>query len=202
MSGGRRKELRRQRRRMKEAAPVSFVPSTGAHDIGDALKDFLIIEASGWKGRAGTAAACNPAVCRFMEAAVTALAAEGRARIDRLMLSGSAVAACITLASGDTAWCWKIAYDEGQARFSPGVQLMIELTDRLLAETAIARVDSCATADHPMINHIWRERLELADWLIALRAPAVPFRVLCGVETLHRSAFAAAKAVHNRFRGH
>ena len=31
---------------------------------------------------------------------------------------------------------------------------------------SIARVDSCATADHPMIDHIWRERLALADLLV------------------------------------
>jgi CelD/BcsL family acetyltransferase involved in cellulose biosynthesis len=201
VSAGRRKELRRQRRRLTEIAPVTFVPSHGPADVADALKDFLIIEVSGWKGLAGTAAGNDPAICRFMEAAVAALAAEGRARVDRLMFNGHAVAVGITLTSGDAAWCWKIAYSEGVARFSPGVQLMVELTDRLLAEPAIVRVDSCATADHPMIDHIWRERLELCDRLIALRPPTLPFGLHCGVETLRRSAIGVAKAVRDRVRG-
>jgi CelD/BcsL family acetyltransferase involved in cellulose biosynthesis len=201
MSSGRRKELRRQRRRLKEIAPVSFASSQGPADITAALKDFLIIEASGWKGAAGTAAVCDPRICRFMEAAVAALAADGRARVDRLMLDGRIVAAGITLRSGDTGWCWKIAYDEGHSRFSPGVQFMVELTERLLAEPGLVRVDSCATAGHPMIDHIWRERLELCDRLIALR-PTALFGFFCAMETLRRTAIAAAKALRTRIRGY
>ena len=56
---------------------------------------------------------------------MTALAAQGQARIDRMQLGGSAIAAAITLQRGDTAWFWKIAYNEGVARFSPGVQLVL-----------------------------------------------------------------------------
>jgi len=41
-----------------------------------------------------------------VQTAVTALAAQGGARIDRMMLDGRAVAATVTLQSGDTAWCW------------------------------------------------------------------------------------------------
>jgi CelD/BcsL family acetyltransferase involved in cellulose biosynthesis len=200
MSTGRRKELRRQRRRLEELAPVTFVPSHGAADTAEALKDFLIIEASGWKGLAGTAAANDLSIRRFLETAVAGLAAEGRARVDRLMLDGRAVAACITLLSADTAWCWKIAYSEAVARFSPGVQLMVELTERLLEDPAIARADSCAAAEHPMIDHIWRERLELCDRLVALRPSALPFGMLCGIESLRRRAIAAAKTIRNRFR--
>jgi CelD/BcsL family acetyltransferase involved in cellulose biosynthesis len=201
MSAGRRKELRRQRRRLEEVAPVSFVLAHDAADVAEALKDFLIIEASGWKGVAGTAAANDLAIRRFVEKAVAALAADGRARIDRLMLGDRAAAACITLTAGDTAWCWKIAYSEAVARFSPGVQLMVEVTERLLAEPSIARADSCAVADHPMIDQIWRERLELCDRLIALRPPAVPFDMLCGIERLRRRVIAAAKTIRSRLRG-
>jgi CelD/BcsL family acetyltransferase involved in cellulose biosynthesis len=202
MSTGRRKELRRQRRRLKEIAPVAFVPSHGTANVADAVKDFLIIEASGWKGLAGTAAACDPAICRFMETAVAGLAAEGHARVDRLMLDGRVVAASITLVSGDTAWCWKIAYSEDHSRFSPGVQLIVELTEELLNEPALTRADSCATADHPMIDHIWHERLELCDRLIALRPTTLPFGLVCCIEKVRRSGIAVAKTVRNRIRGY
>jgi hypothetical protein len=70
------------------------------------------------------------------------------------------------LRSGDTAWCWKIAYDEQHARASPGVQLMLQATKTLLAEPGLSHIDSCAAPDHPMIDHIWRERLPLADRLV------------------------------------
>ena len=129
-----------------------------------------MLEASGWKGVAGTAIVNDPAVKAFVRERGAALAAEGKARVDRLLLDGRAIAATVTLQSGDTAWCWKIAYSEGLARFSPGVQLICDLTERLLAEPEVARVDSCAAADHPMIDHVWRERLTLSDRLIGLQA--------------------------------
>ena len=95
---------------------------------------------------AQTAAANDPAVRRFVEAAVTGLAAQGQARVDRMALGERAIAAAITLTAGDTAWFWKIAYNEGVARFSPGVQLVYELTPNLAVQPGIARIDSCATA--------------------------------------------------------
>lgn len=197
----RRKKLRRQRRKLEEIAPVTFAQTTTPSEIAAALQDFLVIEASGWKGLAGTAASSQLPLRRFVETAVGMLAADGCARVDRLMLNGNAIAAAVTLRSGDTGWCWKIAYNEGVARFSPGVQLILELTERLLADPTVARVDSCATADHPMIDHVWRERLAVADRLIALRPSAMPFDLVCGVETLRRSAVAAAKSIRNRLRG-
>jgi hypothetical protein len=200
VSPRRRKELRRQRRRLEEIAPVTFSAATRGDDIAAALKDFCVLEASGWKGLAGTAVVNDPAVKAFVQRAIADLAAEGRARIDRLFLNGRAIAAAITLESGESAWCWKIAYSEGVSRFSPGVQLVLDLTDSLLAKPTPIRVDSCATADHPMIDHIWRERLALSDRLIALRPSAVSFALGCGMEFARRSAISMAKALRNGLR--
>ena len=199
LSAGKRKELRRQRRRLEDIAPVTFATATGAIEIETALKDFLVLEASGWKGLAGTAIAGDPAIKDFVQNAVTALAAEGKARIDRMFLNGTAIAATVTLESANTAWCWKIAYNEGLARSSPGVQLVCDLTESLLAEPL--RVDSCATAGHPMIDHVWRERLTLSDRLIELRPSAMPFWLACGIEALRHAAIAAAKALRAGIRG-
>jgi hypothetical protein len=195
-----RKELQRQRRRIEEFAPVTFTTATEQAQIASALEDFLVLEASGWKGLAETAAANDPAVRRFVESAVTALAAQGQARIDRMMLGGSAIAAAITLSAGGTAWFWKIAYSEGVARFSPGVQLVCELTPDLAAQPGLGHVDSCATADHPMIDHVWRERLVLCDRLIAVKCSVVPFALACGAEALRRAALAAARALRDGLR--
>src|SRR5207237_2776136 len=112
-----------------------------------------------------------------------------------------AIAATVTLQSGNTAWCWKIAYSEGVARFSPGVQLVCELTERLMADANVARIDSCAAAEHPMIDHIWRERLALSDRLIAVRRSLMPFGLACRIERLRRGAIAAAKQLRSRLRG-
>jgi CelD/BcsL family acetyltransferase involved in cellulose biosynthesis len=198
----RRKKLRRQRRGLEDIAPVTFATTSGADGIEGALKDFLVLEASGWKGMAGTAIVNDPAIKDFVQRAVLALAADGQARIDRLSLNGTAIAATVTLSSGDTAWCWKIGYNEGLARSSPGVQLICDLTESLLEGPQPAHVDSCAGPGHPMIDHVWRERLALSDRLIALRPSLVPFSLACRMETLRRSTIAAAKAMRDRVRGH
>ncbi len=198
ISTGRRKELRRQRRRLEEFAPVTF--TTASRDVAAALKDFLVLEASGWKGLSGTAAVSDPAVSAFVEAAVKQLAANGQARVDRLFLNGNPIAASVTLSSGSTSWCWKIAYSEGVARFSPGVQLALDLTGSLLNDPMVARVDSCAVADHPMIDHVWRERLAVCDRLVAVRPSVRPFGLACGIESARRYAITAAKTLRDRLR--
>jgi hypothetical protein len=201
VSPRRRKELQRQRRRLEEFAPVTFSSASAPHPVVSALEDFLVLEASGWKGMAGSAAANDPAVRRFVETAVSALAAQGQVRIDRMQLGERAIAVAITLTSGDTGWFWKIAYNEGVARFSPGVQLVHEITPALASQPGPARVDSCATADHPMIDHMWHGRLALADRLIAVKRTALPFKLICRIETLRRAVLAAAKSVRDRLKG-
>jgi hypothetical protein len=136
-----------------------------------------------------------------MESAVSGLAAEGKARILQLCVDARAVAAIVMLRSGATAWCWKIAYDERRARFSPGVQLILDVTERLLGDPRIERVDSCATPDHPMIDHVWRERLMLADRLMyPSSAPSLPFGMACALEGMRRSVVGLAKGGRDLLR--
>ena len=200
--GGRKlKELRRQRRRLLDKGQLRTLSDGKGGHIPRALSDYLTLEAGGWKGRAGSAAARKADLRAFMTRAIEALAAQGCAQIDRLMQHGRPLAATITLRSGSTAWFWKIAYEEDVARYSPGVQLTLDTTERLLAEPDIVRVDSCATADHPMIDHLWRERLALADLLIAPSPQALaPFRLARRLEALRRALIAAAKRVRDRAR--
>jgi GNAT acetyltransferase-like protein len=197
-----RKELRRQSRRLAEQGKLYVVSTAEPSRIGDALAAFMTLEAKGWKGRARTAAALNPDVHQFMRRAVRALAGGGQARIDRLMLGERPIAAAILLRSGSNGWFWKIAYDETLARASPGVQLALELTESLLADPTIGRVDSCATPDHPMIDQLWRDRLMLADQLIAIGPEArTRFMLAHGLEAMRRGAIDAVKRVRTLVRG-
>jgi CelD/BcsL family acetyltransferase involved in cellulose biosynthesis len=200
ISKHRRRELRRNLRRLSETGALQFTTATEPHDVAAALNDFIGLEARGWKGEAGTAAACHADIRSFIAAAVGGLAAESKIAVDRMLLDGRAIAATITLRSGDTAWFWKTAYDEEFARFSPGAMLAVALTEELADDPAVARADSCATANHPLIDHIWQERLELCDRLIALR-PQAPFALARRLETLRTSAIGLAKSMRNHLRG-
>jgi CelD/BcsL family acetyltransferase involved in cellulose biosynthesis len=195
----RHKELRRLGRRLADIGAVLFTTATEPTHVAAAIEDFFVVEASGWKGRAGTAAAGHQDLRRFIRAAAGALAAEGKISVNRILLDGRAIAAAIVLRSGGNAWFWKIAYDEAFARFSPGVMLTAALTDELIDDATIARTDSCATANHPMIDHLWRERLALCDRLIAVR-PEMPFAPARALEALRCAAIAGVKTVRRRFR--
>ena len=197
-----RKELRRQRRRLADSGAVELTTARKPAAVAAALADFLALEAGGWKGRSGSAASAHPPIRAFMEAALAALAADGHARIDRLLQGGRPLAAAITLRSGATSWFWKTAYDEANGRASPGVQIALDLTRELLADASVARVDSCATADHPMIDHLWRDRLALADLLIAPNAEALPaFHIARRIERARRAALNTAKRLRGLLRG-
>jgi CelD/BcsL family acetyltransferase involved in cellulose biosynthesis len=196
----RRKNLKAQRRRLAETGGLHFDYASAPEEIHRALADFLAIEAKGWKGADGGAATSHADIRAFVETAVTALADEGKADVGRLMHGGRAIAAAILLRSGRGRWFWKIAYDEAFARESPGVQITLDLTDTMLRDAATAWCDSCATADHAMIDRLWRQRRPLADRLIGLGGGA-RFALACWMESLWRAAMGAATRWRDRLRG-
>jgi CelD/BcsL family acetyltransferase involved in cellulose biosynthesis len=195
----RRKELRRTGRRLADLGAILFTATAEPASVAAALDDFLVLEASGWKGKAGTAAAHNDEVQGFIETALYALATERKVAINRLLLDGRPIAATITLRSGDNAWYWKTAYDERLARYAPGMLLTAALTEELAENPDIARTDSAAAPDNAVLDHIWRERLALGDRLIGVR-PGAPFARARRLEKLRGIVFAAAKSIRARLR--
>lgn len=190
-------ELRRMGRRLAELGTVLFTTATESTAISACLENFFALEASGRRRKAGAIAGADD-TRRFIKTALTGLAAEGKVTINRLLLDGRVIAATIRLRSADGVWLWKIACDEGFARYRPGVLLAITVTEDIIENAATARADSCATANQPLIDHIWRERLALCDTLFAVR-PQAPFSRARQLETLRRGAIAAIRAVRGRF---
>jgi hypothetical protein len=83
------------------------------------------------------------------------------------------------------------------------VQILLDVTQALLDDPTIARADSCATADHPMIDHVWRERLALADRLLCVsQARSFNFALVCAFETSRRAAIDGAKRLRDLIRRH
>jgi CelD/BcsL family acetyltransferase involved in cellulose biosynthesis len=163
------KELRRQRNRLADHGDVRIDIARTPGEVAAAIETFLKLEASGWKGKRGTALAQDDGDAAFVRRATPALAANRQCEIMTLTAGTSPLAAAIVLRHQDRAFYFKLGVDERFAKFSPGVQLTLELTRHLCADPAIAVADSTANPDHPMINPIWRERLSIGDVLIPLR---------------------------------
>ncbi|RZN05030.1 GNAT family N-acetyltransferase [Bradyrhizobium genosp. SA-3] len=191
------KELRRQRHRLEENGPVLFEVARGRDEIGPALETFLQLEASGWKGERGTALIQHAGDATFIRRAVAALAETAQCEIITLRAGMTPVAAGVVLRHQDRAFFFKLGIDEHFAKYSPGVQLTLDLTRHLCADPAIASADSMASADHPMINPIWRGRFAIGDVLIPLRrndpVVALIHAALAGLNVAHQ---AARRVVH------
>jgi CelD/BcsL family acetyltransferase involved in cellulose biosynthesis len=162
----RRKEYARQLRRLAEIGEVKFVAAIERADVEARFEQFLALEGKGWKGRRGTALTSQSMTRDFSRTVVAARAAAGQVRIDAVELGGRPIAMVVSFAAGATAWTWKIAYDEEWSRFSPGAQLMLDVAGAIFSDDTIIAIDSCAVADHPMIDHIWSGRLAMGTIVI------------------------------------
>lgn len=163
----RRKEYRRLRRRLADHGEVTVTRAEAPDTVAAGIDAFLALEAAGWKGARGTAAALSPEIARMFKAIAAGLAASGQIRVDALTVDGKPVAVAVSCGEGTDWWFWKIAYDEDFATYSPGVQLVAEITQAAIAARDDETYDSCALPGIPMIERLWRQRRPYADVLIA-----------------------------------
>lgn len=163
------KELRRLRSRMADHGEVVFDIARTTEEVTRATEIFLTLEASGWKGHRGSALAQHDGDARFIRTAAPTLAATGECEIISLRVGDRPIAAAVVLRHRDRAFYFKLGVDETFAKFSPGVQLTLDLTRHLCADPSITSADSTASAGHSMIEPIWRERLRIGDVLLPLR---------------------------------
>ncbi|WP_271439051.1 GNAT family N-acetyltransferase [Pontixanthobacter luteolus] len=157
MSGKKRKELRRQYNRLSELGELRFERRRDAHDLADWANDFLELEAAGWKGAAGSALASDPRTAALFADMLNGAAGIGKLERLALYLDDRPIAMLANFLCPPGAFSFKTAFDERYSRFSPGVLLQRENLD-ILQEPSIEWTDSCAAADHPMIERIWREK--------------------------------------------
>lgn len=189
MSAKKRKELRRQFNRLSDEGPVSFERHSDAVGLDRWIEDFLALEHSGWKGKAGSALACDPGTERLFRESLVGAAQAGRLERLALTLAGRPIAMLATFLAPPGAFSFKTAFDEAYARFSPGVLLQRENLAILGCED-IAWTDSCAAKDHPMIDHIWRERRAIGRISVAIGGTVrrAVFRQIARAETARMTA--------------
>ncbi|WP_119388251.1 GNAT family N-acetyltransferase [Taklimakanibacter lacteus] len=195
----RRKEYRRLRARLAEEGELQSISWAAGDPLDPWVDELMALEAQGWKGRRGTALADDAAMATAFRAALHLLAAEGSLRFWKIVFNGKPIAIMSGLVKGAQGWLGKIAYDEAFARYSPGVQLVLDATETLIDKERLALVDSCAIPNHPMINNIWRDRVALCDALI--QAPGLSstaFRLAHAAERGRRGARETAKTLYYR----
>ncbi len=167
LRGKKRKELRRQMARLKDQGSVRFQKHDDGNELDDWIASFLALEASGWKGRVGSALASAPGTRQLFVEALHGAAAHGRLQRLAHYLDDQPIAMLANFITLPGSFSYKTAFDERYARFSPGVLLQLENL-ALLNQPGLEWADSCAAADHPMIDSIWMERRSIARYSIGI----------------------------------
>jgi len=191
----RRKEFRRLRARLSEQGTLISRSLDAGEDIGPWAEALLDLEDAGWKGARGTALKADPAIASAFRTICRDLHAAGKLRFWSLTLDGRTIATLFAVVEGGQAWLGKIAYDETLAKYSPGVLLILDATEALFGE-GITAADSCAIPDHPMIDHLWRGRMAMADLIIAGETVSpLMFKATVLAERARRRSRAALKSL-------
>ncbi len=174
-----RAELRRQRRQLERLGTPRLRRLAAGEPVAPWVEAHLELEAAGWKGRSGTALACDPADRAFFATMCEVLHAANRLAFDALELDGRPIAITCSLRADPSPraaeFVFKIAYDERLARQSPGMQLQLALlSERHAVDDAPAWVDSCAAPSDSFYRQIWLDERRLGHLLIAARRPPWP----------------------------
>ena len=190
----RRKDLARNRRGLEKLGKLEHETYISGEGLERAVATFLKMEANGWKGRRGTALACNAATQDFAIKAFTGTPAESICRADVLTLDGVALAVSLMVLAGRTGFTVKSTYDEGYRSSSVGLLLEIEVIRSFLSEDWADRLDS-ATAGSHVLDGLWPGRIDVADLVFSLspRLAALRLPVLERSERTRRKLKAVLK---------
>ncbi len=155
-------------RKLEKKGNVTYNVARQPEDVRLRMEEFLLLEASGWKGRKRSAMINDRYRAAFAREAINNLAETDNVRIHTIDLDGQAIASLIVFITGGEAYTWKTAYNEALSSYSPGTLLMAQVTEWHLDDANIMRTDSCATPDHPMMSRLWTERYHMGTVIIGL----------------------------------
>jgi CelD/BcsL family acetyltransferase involved in cellulose biosynthesis len=162
-----RQELERRLRRLAELGTVAHRQFADTDDLEIWCDEFLALEASGWKGRAGSALAAEPRTAAFFRDSVRGAHDSGKLHFLRIDLDDRPIAMLIAFLSPPGSLSFKIAFDEHYAAFSPGVQIQVDNL-QILGRRDVEWMDSCSSEDCAMINSLWAERREIVRITVPL----------------------------------
>jgi CelD/BcsL family acetyltransferase involved in cellulose biosynthesis len=124
------RELRRRRRRLCEQGRLALDVADGRDRLDELLDEGFRVEAAGWKGKRGTAIACDPATRRFYSDVARWAARRGWLRLAFLRLDGRPLAFDYCLEEQGIHYLLKTGYDPAYHAFAPGLLIRQEMLAR------------------------------------------------------------------------
>jgi CelD/BcsL family acetyltransferase involved in cellulose biosynthesis len=140
-------------------------------DLDADLDRFLRLEASGWKGREGTAVLQDPAARRLYTGFAHAAAAAGWLRLRFLELDGATLAADFSCVLGRSEFLLKTCFDEDSSQLGPGVVLRAAVL-RSAIDDGLARYEFLGGPERYKVR--WGGELRRITGVLAYRRTRLP----------------------------
>jgi hypothetical protein len=147
-------DLRKARSRLGRAGTIQCRNSVGPDEVAVALREFVELEASGWKRGQGDLQG-DPLGFGMINHALRQSCVNGAGGVFGLYLNARMIAGYIWMRAGSTTYALKTAYAEELARMSPGKVLTAELVRACCEDPTIKKLDFCTRAE-------WHERFGTA----------------------------------------
>lgn len=129
-----RGNIARRERRLAQLGELAFAVEDGSDRLDKLLDDGFALEASGWKGKKGTAIASRPETRAFYTELSRWAASIGILRLGFVRLDGRAIAFSLDLQHRGVHYVLKPGYSEEMARYGPGALLTYRMIERAFAD--------------------------------------------------------------------
>jgi CelD/BcsL family acetyltransferase involved in cellulose biosynthesis len=143
---GTRRESERRLRRLSETGNVELDIADGGERLDELLEEGFRVEASGWKGRQGTAIVQRPETRAFYAAVARWAADRGWLRLAFLRLDRRPLAFLFGLEADAVFYSLKSGFDPEFRRYGPGALLRYQLLARAFSE-GLRRYEFLGDAD-------------------------------------------------------
>jgi CelD/BcsL family acetyltransferase involved in cellulose biosynthesis len=124
------REIERRRRKLRREHLVEERLIEAPADLEGQLTRGFQVEASGWKGRAGTAIASSPTTTRFYRLVAADLIRRDELRLSTLSADGCMIAFDFGLVHQARYFLLKTGFDESFRRYGPGLALRLSVIER------------------------------------------------------------------------
>src|SRR5258706_8060027 len=162
--------LPRKERRLREQGGVAHLELKPGEDAAPWIAGFLALEASGWKGKRGSALACSEGNRRFALKTMSEAARRGRLLMAGIDFDGRPISRCINFTAGVGSFAFKTAFDESFAQYSPGVMAEVDNLKLFHRLAGVLWMDSLTEPDNDMMNRLWNGRRLFQTLLIGTGA--------------------------------
>lgn len=161
------RDIQRNLRRLSEQGELSFERAFDPADVEQRIEQFLVLEASGWKGTRGTAFLSNEDHALFARRAFVGMGTKrSGCTVDSLLLDGEPIAISVNISTGATAFTPKCAYDERWRKYGPGLILEYFVIEQFYEQADFARMDAATGPDGHVIDGLWNAGKTLGSLIV------------------------------------